>query len=340
MKRLDVVAMAVLAACGASARAQEAPSIYGLVDASAGRFQLAGAKKLWQLASGSLSTSFIGFKGADDLGGGIKAKFALESYLGVDTGTVGRRAGDAFFARNAYVGFEGGFGSTVLGSNTTPLYASATGFNVFGASAGLSPSVRQLFSPTTGLAFFGDTRWNNSISYASPVSERGWSFNLLGNLGEDSPGSTGKNLGANVLYVAGPLAATVAYQQVRNGALGVPPGWNRQRTLLLGASYDLVRAKLFGQAGLVRTDATTDTETRLYSFGIALPVGAGQLLAQYGNAEADFGGAASRTTNRSLSVGYDYFFSKRTDIYAVYMNDRTTGLAAGNTLAGGLRLRF
>ena len=141
-------------------------------------------------------------------------------------------------------------------------------------------------------------------------------------------------------WPSGPLAATVAYQQVRNGALGVPPGWNRQRTLLLGASYDLVRAKLFGQAGLVRTDATTDTETRLYSFGIALPVGAGQLLAQYGNAEADFGGAASRTTNRSLSVGYDYFFSKRTDIYAVYMNDRTTGLAAGNTLAGGLRLRF
>ena len=54
-----------------------------------------------------------------------------------------------------------------------------------------------------------------------------------------------------------------------------------------------------------------------------MPLGPGKLLAQYGSARARFDGC--HPTNRTLSIGYDYALSKRTDVYAVFMNERATG---------------
>src|SRR6185436_14110861 len=112
-------------------------------------------------------------------------------------GAAGRFNGDAFWARDAYVGLSGAFGTTTLGRNTTPLFVSTLLFNAFGDSFGFSPSIRQMFTPAL-LPFFGDTGWNNSLAYASNENN-GWSFNLIGNLGEGAAGAAGKNIGANLL---------------------------------------------------------------------------------------------------------------------------------------------
>jgi predicted porin len=329
------------AALGLAGAAQaQTVQLYGLLDMAAGRFQPSGGSSVWRADSGAMTTSFIGFKGSDDLGGGIRAKFAIEHFLRADTGQVGRFNGDAFWARDAYVGLSGAFGASVIGRNTTPLFVSTLMFNAFGDSFAFSPSIRLLFTPAL-LPFYGDTGWDNSIFYTSPDND-GFTYNLIANLGENAPGSTGKNMGFNLLYEKGPLAATLVWQRVKNGAGvspgAIPTGFTNQQTLQLGASYDLGVAKLYGQYMQVRTRSDDNTTPKLWSVGASVPLGPGRALAQYGSATATIGAAEPR--HNVFSMGYDWFLSKRTDLYGVYMHDKVTSQAAGNTLAGGLRLRF
>lgn len=344
---------AALAAAGlaaASAAPAQNVQMVGLIDMTAGRLQNAGEPKVWRADSGGMTTSFLGIRGSDDLGGGLKARFALDHFLRADSGQAGRFGGDAFWARDAYVGLSGAFGTTVLGRNTTPLFVSTVLFNAFGDSFAFSPAVRQVFTPVVQsgspmVPFFGDSGWNNSIHYASgDDDEDGFSWNLMANLGEGAAGATGKNMGANLMYAKGPLEATLAWQRVRNGdgistgLAATPPGFSKQETWFIAASYDLQAVKLFSHAAMVRTRATEHRTTKLWGIGASLPLGPGKLLAQYGSAEARLDGV--EPSNHTLSVGYDYFLSKRTDVYAVFMNDRVTGLNRGNSLAGGVRVRF
>lgn len=338
------VPLAVATAFGiglaASAQAQSSAQVYGLMDMSAGQFQLSNADKVWRADSGNMTTSFLGFKGTEDLGGGLKARFQFEHFLRLDAGAAGRFNTDVFWARSAWVGLQGSFGSVSLGRNTTPLFVSTLVFNAIGDSFGFSPSIRQVFTPSTGLGmlpFYGDTGWSNSLAYNSP-SFSGLSVNLLANLGEGAAGATGKNLGGNVLYFGGPFSGTFAFQQVKNGAFGAPAGWEKTNTWQLGGAYDLGVAKLFAQLTNVKTTAAVDTSTKIYGVGASVPIGAGKLLAQYGNAKADLG--AVENTHKVLTVGYDYNLSKNTDVYAILMNDKVTDFDAGNTIAAGIRLRF
>ncbi len=342
MIRSPALAAAIALGLGlaSAAEAQSSVSLYGLMDMSAGRFQDAGTQKVWKADSGNMTTSFIGFKGTEDLGGGLKAQFQIEHFLRADVGAAGRFDGDAFWARNAFIGLQGAFGSTSLGRNTTPLFVSTLIFNAVGDSFAFSPSIRQVLTPNTSLGmlpFFGDTGWSNSVAYNSP-NYGGASFNLLANLGEGAAGATGKNLSGNMLYFGGPIAATAVWQQVKNGAFGTPAGWRSQDTWQFGGSYDLQVARLFAQYTRVKTKASANTDTRIYGFGATIPVGAGKVLAQYGSARADLG--ATETTNKTLTVGYDYNLSKNTDVYAILMNDKVTAASTGNTIAAGIRLRY
>lgn len=327
-----------------AAFAQSSASIYGLVDMSAGQFQDAGAPKVKKAQSGNMATSFLGFKGTEDLGGTIKAKFSIESFLRADTGESGRFGGDVFWARAAWVGLSGDFGTTVLGRTTNQFFVSTLIFNAFGDSFGYSPSIRQVLTPSVVhpqmLAFLGDTGWSNSMLYSSP-NMGGLSINLQGSLGEGT--AKGRNVGANALYFAGPFAATVAYQKVEQGVSGFTPaiqsaGFDYQASTQVGASYDLKVVKLFGQYSQVKTQATVETKSTIYGFGASAPLGAGKLLAQYGNAKAQF--PTTEIISKTLTVGYDYYLSKNTDIYALVMNDKLTNLDAGNTIALGLKVKF
>ncbi|HEY0858967.1 MAG TPA: porin [Albitalea sp.] len=331
-----LLAAAAAGLCFSTAAPAQDITLYGLLDMTAGSFQAPGAERVWRADSGGMTTSFVGFKGTEDLGGGLKAKFVINHFLRVDEGSAGRFNGDAFWARDAYVGLSGAFGTSTLGRNTTPLFVSTLLFNAFGDSFAFSPSIRQLFTPAL-LPFFGDTGWNNSLAYAS-APDGNWSWNLIGNLGEGAAGAQGKNLGANLLYFNGPLAASAAWQIVKNGAFGTPPNFIGQRTWQLGVSYDLDVAKLFGQYTRVKTSAAADTKTALWSVGAAVSLGGGKLLAQYGHARARVAG--SEPTHKTLSIGYDLDLSKRTDVYAVFMNEKLSGLSGANTLAAGVRTRF
>jgi predicted porin len=344
VSRLSAIGAAVLLSCGAmSAHAQSSVKIYGLMDLNIGEFQAAGAAKTAQVSNGDFSTSFLGFGGKEDLGGGMSASFALESFFRPDTGRSGRVAvdvsprADVFWARAANVTLGGEFGSVKIGRQTSLMFISSLIFNPYGDSFGFSPTIRHYYTS----ALLGDSGWSNALSYTTP-NFSGFSASLQGSLGEGASKSVGKNFGGNVLYFAGPFAATAAYQNVKSDydqrfSTTLPAGFKNQTAYQFGASYDLGVAKLFGQLGKTETDATVDTTGKIYQVGASAPLAGGKFLASFGNLKYTGGRVG---TSKTTTLGYDYNLSKSTDVYAVYMNDKFTALRTGNTYAVGIRHKF
>ena len=338
------LAAASLLACG-TAQAQSSVGLYGLVDASVGQFQNAGGVKLKRLDSGNLSTSYLGFRGREDLGGGLAAVFALESFFLVDSGGASRVPGvDTYWARNANVGLTGGFGTLKLGRQGPPLFVSTLIFNAFGDSFGFSPSIRQYYNAPYGTPLVGDSGWNNAVGYSTP-SMGGVSANVLVAAGEGAATAKGPNFGANVLYFGGPLAMTFAAQKVEaQGVLGrgiaAFPGFASQTAYQLGGSYALGSVKLFAQYGKISTDATADVDTKTLNLSASIAMGPGSIRLAYGSSKMSTQGSAASPKSTMLTAGYVYSLSKRTDLYAIYMLDKYTALSNGTTLASGVRHTF
>ncbi|MBV9890356.1 MAG: porin, partial [Rhizobacter sp.] len=307
--------------CSLAASAQNAV-LYGLLDASGSRVKDVGGQSRWQLDSGNLQYSFIGFRGAEDLGGGLRAVFRLESYVSVDTGSAGRSAtaNDPFWAREASVGLSGGFGTSVLGRNETPLYRATINFNPFGESPGFSPSARQYFGARG--AVLGDSRWNHSISYTNNASDAPLRINFAANLPEDVAGTAEhlRNYGLSVAYITGPFAVVGVAEKIQNSALALPAGFDRQTAFQLGATYDFSFLRVYGQVGRVETHADLGVQTILYQLGGAIPIGSSLIMVAYGNSHMKT--SLKAVTDRTTSIGYDYFFSKHTDIYVAAMFEK------------------
>ncbi|MDQ3060729.1 MAG: porin [Pseudomonadota bacterium] len=322
-------AATLLAVTALGAHAQSSVTVYGLIDLSIGSTKPVGGVSQTGIDSGKLTTSYFGFRGTEDLGGGLSAVFKLEGFLRADTGASGRFNGDTQFSRNAVVGLSSkDWGSLMLGRNTTPLFVSTLSFNAFGDSFGYSPSIRHYFTSGT---VTGDSAWSNSVLYASP-DFGGLKFGLIAAAkGGANGNSNGANWGANAGYAAGPLSAALVFQDVKkDGTAAV----DDTRTWQLGGSYDFGVAKTFVQLGEVR-NSTTDKTYRLADAGARIPVGNGNVLLQYGRLTPDAGGKTS-----TVSLGYSYSLSKRTELYAALMHDRKEQLSAGSSYSLGLRHRF
>jgi predicted porin len=314
-----------LLALGATAavQAQSTVNVYGLIDLSVGRFQSPGGDAIKGVESGKMSTSYFGLGGREDLGSGLFALYALESFMRNDTASAGRYDGDAFWARNAYVGLSSGAGTLTLGRNTTGLFVNTLVFNAFGDSFGFSPAIRHYFTSGT---VTGDTGWSDSVKYASPKFG-GFSFNAQGALGE---GNGGRNLGASAMYFSGPFGAGLAWQKVEKGATVADT-----TTWQLSGSYSLAPFKFYAQYGEVDNKTAVNTY-KISGLGAEMAVtDLGKMLLQWGKVSPDVGADLN-----TLSLGYDYLLSKRTDVYVVYMNDRASGKSSGSNLATGVRHRF
>jgi predicted porin len=335
-----VLAASAACLCSAAAQAQNAV-LYGLLDASGSHVKDVGGNSRWRLDSGNMQYSFIGFRGSEDLGGGLRAVFRRESYVSVDSGSAGRTATstDPFWAREASVGFSGSFGTTVLGRTESPLYRATMNFNPFGESAGFSPSARQYFGARG--AVLGDSRWNNSLSYTNNPSDAPLRINFAANLPEDLPGVVPehrRNYGLSVAYITGPFAVVAVAEKIQNSAFALPAGFDRQMAYQIGATYDFSFLRVYGQVGRVKTEADVDVQTILYQLGGAIPIGNSLVLFAYGNSHIKT--SLRAVTDRTASIGYDYFLSKNTDVYVAAMVEKLSFTSSGNGFAGGVRMRF
>ena len=339
----QLAVLTALAALGVGAQAQSNVELVGTIDTYIGSIRMAGdAGKVNEVGSGGMTTPWFGFKGSEDLGGGLKANFALTSFFQSNNGQDGRFTGDPFFSRDANVGLSGGFGSVSMGRGLAPNFLPTVIFNPFGDSFTFSPLVLHADVPLFNASNWqstvpSDTGWANELIYSTP-NVGGLSGNLhyqLSGMASGSGQSGKSNAGFNALYFAGPLALTAYYErdQINDPIATVFSPADTRKDWMVGGSYDfaVVKAYLtYGQStSLLMPKASTT------SVGASVPAGGGKVMADYAQT-AISGGKTRRTT----SVGYDYNLSKRTDLYAIVMNDRITTYTSGTSVGLGVRHNF
>lgn len=298
----SLVALAVLGSFAGIANAQSSVSIYGLLDMYVGSEKSGvGAQSVSKLSNGGLNTSRLGFKGSEDLGGGLSAIFTLEGALTPDDGTAGKLS----FGRQSFVGFEGGFGTVTMGRMWTAFDdVSAGAFTVFDSS----------FSPE--YQAFGSTGYNanpaNAFKYTSP-SFGGFAGAVSYSLDEKPTTTNGydaKTGAVNMTYAGGPLYVGFAYQQEKSSGAAASKTFSR-----LGASYDLGVAVLKASYGGFK-DKGTDEKSTDFSFGADFPLtsqltlGAGVARSNKKLAGADDG------DKTAFGIAATYALSKRTTAYA------------------------
>lgn len=330
-----------------SAFAQSSVSLYGLADVYAGVVKNPGSNSALVEQGGGMSTSYWGIKGSEDLGGDVKAIFTLESFFQPQNGQVGRFPGDAFFARNAYVGIESPYGTFTAGRQATQLFVSSLLFNPFVDSFTFSPIILQTYLGLGVQGTVGGNQWSNAIAYSSPEFS-GLSGGAMYSFGNAAGESGQRKWSAQFLYFNGPFAATGVYQYENYStvagdigtALPGVPGLTSQTTGEVGVSYDFRIVKLYAQYINTQDRATSGGfSVNTAQLGSSIPLGVGSVLASY--AYSKNGGPLGSSARRSTwAVGYDYPLSKRTDVYAAYLSDRITGQSGGDTLGIGLRLKF
>lgn len=331
MKPCHLFAGALLAVAGTSHAATDV-QVYGILDAYAGVSANSGAPRTTVVGSGGMTTSFWGLKGSEDLGGALRAVFALESFLRTDTGESGRFNGDPLFARNAFVGLASSLGEVHFGRQSQPLFLTAIAFNPYGSSTRLSPLQVQLFIAPYGLNVAGDTGWSNTVSYTSPAVH-GVTVRAMVGLAETE--ANARNQGLSATWTRGPLSMALVAQRVWSGP-GLSPASPAQSTWLAAASYQLPAAKLFATYDRVRADVS-GRSSATSQLGASINAGAGSVLLSWAHTSQGGPAAARRDT---AAAGYDATLSPRTDLYAVFLYDKLSTAASGNSLALGLRERF
>ncbi|MDB5885376.1 MAG: porin, Gram-negative type [Polaromonas sp.] len=338
-----LIALGAALLCAAAAHAQTAVQLTGIVDVYAGSMKMAGdASRQSAVNSGGLTTSWFGMKGSEDLGGGLKASFALTSFMRADTGAQGRFVNDPMFSRDANVSLSGDFGTVLVGRWMAPNFLPSVVGNPLGDSFTFSPLILHMNVPLfngTGWAATtpSDTGWSNQIAYTTPKFG-GFQANFQYQFGE-LPGDNGKkNIGANFFYFGGPLTLTGFYERDQVSNPGIPNaylGSTKKDWMLLGA-YDFGMAKPFLSYGRSKADNSASAAKTL-QLGASIPAGpAGKVLVDWVRTELSLTGVKRSTA----TLGYDYHLSRRTDVYAMLMNDRITSQSTGNSVGLGVRHRF
>lgn len=365
MKKTTAILGAVACLGAGAASAQSNVEVYGTVDVGVAALKYSGdADRVSQLKSGGMSTSHFGFKGTEDLGGGLKAHFNVGGFFRADTGESGRFGGDTLFSRDANVAISGDFGKVQLGRGNAPSTVPVFAFNPFGDSFTFSPLVLHAYTPSgnfgkrTWIASnAADSGWSNLLVYSTPAVG-GLKANLYYQFGEKEGDSGKRNVGVNLFYANGPLGLTAFYHNsqvgnpnsnpanplINEGALsGVNyKSITRQKGYFVGGSYDFSVAKLFATYQINDNDTATaaSMKDKTFSLGLSAPLGSGKVLLGYANTKRTGSLVGADLKRDTVSLGYDYALSKRTDLYTILMSDKITSADRAESLGVGIRHRF
>lgn len=337
------LSLIALAACASSTWAQSTVTLSGTADMYMGSIQYAGTERQSKLGSGGMTTSWIGFSGTEDLGGGLKAGFALGSFMRMDTGSLGRFNGDTPYARDANVSLSGGFGSLKIGRSSAPNFVPSLSVNPFGASFAFSPLIQHMDMtnvPGYVKTAQADTGWSNQVVYSTPKLFGSLNVNLhyqFSNL--ESPNKNKNNAAVSASYASGPLLITGFYEQAELTNPNVSVRALKAKDWMIGGAYDFKVVKAFASYGAAKDMVMPSDKASTGQIGASVPLGSGKVLASYAQTKYKVPSDAN-LTRKTLSVGYDYVLSKRTDIYTIVMHDRFTGTNSGTSYALGIRHNF
>ena len=307
----------VSATTSASAYAQSSVTVYGIMDACVAISNNTEGPRT-QLNSGCAYGSRLGFRGQEDLGGGLKADFTLESGISLDSGALGQ--GGRLFGRKALVGLSGGFGQLHVGRDYSPTFYLVRPVDPWKLGIGTASSMI-----STGARSDGSGRNDNAIVYTSPKL-RGFTIKGSYALGESATENSRARDAKGVLvsYTDGKLLAGIG---MSSNANALDSG--SDRTATVGASYKFtsIEPAFLYQVGKwegTRTVAAPAIANSFFSRDYAsLMVG---FTLQPGGTGGRWIASYKRYDDKTvrdfdadqITVGYKYSLSKRTELYTAY----------------------
>ena len=351
-----LAAVAVLGAFAGSALAADV-QLYGIVDTGVGYNHVdvdgLGDKQdidTFQMKSGQASGPRWGLKGTEDLGNGLTVGFILEDGFSSDTGADSA----PMFNRESSLFIEGGFGKLAMGrmgslNNGQSSWAKVGMINAFGTSDWGNYSVQ------VGNVMATAAQWDNMVAYQTPdfagfkvYAQYGMGNTVTGYDSVENESSSDRYYALGATYNNGPFAAyfavdSINYASWSNGTAKAPNDVDDSLTVTLGGSYDFEAVKVYLGAqyfdevklsnfkGVIKA-AGVGQSNKVKGYGISLtgdaPVLGGKAMFGIGYTDAESADSEDKSADVELqryvvSVGYDYPFSKRTDVYAVasYMQD-------------------
>lgn len=314
----SLIALAVMAAAGA-ASAQSSVTLFGIVDAAISRYSVSGGQSATKLTNSGYNSSRLGFRGTEDLGGGLSASFWLEGSLSNDDGTP---AG-FMFQRRSTVSLAGGWGELRLGRDYTPTFWNMTVFDPFGTN-GVGSNVGHK-AKTAATAFLAGgpvvdpayVRASNMVGYFLPANLGGFYGQINYAFDEQVTGDQGQYIGGRLGFASGPFNVAAAYGKTEGSeplGLAAPEvtDWN------IGGQWDFGMAKLLAVYDNAEYDtgAGGSADLKSWLIGGLIPVGAGEIRVSYGETKLDVAGSDPRA--RQWALGYVHNLSKRTALYATY----------------------
>ncbi|GLC95149.1 porin [Cupriavidus sp. TA19] len=358
MKR-SLIALAALSAMAGAANAQSSVTLYGVIDIGIEYVNrvatapttlqpsLAGVapvgKRFGLPSNGGLSASRWGLRGVEDLGGGLKAYFVLESQFNPDTGALAGNTG--LFNRQAYVGLGNQYGKLTFGKQYSSLAEGMLNFSPTRAAPAYEPGVWWLginYRPANTVKYtgnFGAVSATAHYSFGAGVgltslSPSGVLYN--GGTGE-TPGAPRDNTawGASVSYLNNGFGLGVGYDQWNPASTVGNPG--KVRKAGIAGSYSIGPTKLIGGyrwGDQTYANGRTAMRDDYWFAGVSYRVNAAldfQLAYFYSNikqlALSNSAAPINPANPQQVSFVADYAFSKRTDVYL------TTAWAHNGSLA-------
>jgi predicted porin len=373
-----LIALAIAGLASSAAFADSNVTIYGLMDfgyvrTSGNDGGLSGAKGTNRLDSGVSAGNRLGFKGAEDLGNGLKAIFEAEFGFSGDTngpGTAGT-AGGLSSTRHAYVGVTGGFGTVVGGRLDGVRYGIFNKYDAFavGTVGNFTQMTGQVDRANSAVAYISPN-WSGFSFVGAYATNIGSQVNAL-NLGAQE--SNGNDLDGQLFtlmgnYTNGPIDITLDWERVSfdkfnlgattdavgiddSGLIAIIPGkagtpLDKDTVTTIAGSYDFGVVKLRALWDKQKLDGRNGVGTvadwRSWFISATAPMGNWLLKATYGrtNVKHHIDPKLEDATARKFGIGVDYNLSKRTKLYADYGsisqdNNSAIGISyAANTNGG------
>ncbi|MBR8309792.1 porin [Burkholderia cenocepacia] len=305
---------------------KEGVALYGSVDMGI-NYQSVGGRSTWQTQSGGEWTSKFGFFGRENLGGGWRAEFNLESGFLANNGA--QQDTQSFFNRQSWIGLMSDrYGRLRVGKQIgtgLPLFIDV--FGTVGTNSVYTWLGAAAVQTARGVGYNSDlgpgatqlpARVDNAITYRTPIVAGTTTLMLMyapSNVAGRSPAASAQ--GALLQWYNGTTYLAASYNQVWgvNGASTV-----RNDLYGLGAVYDTGRLVLSASFNQYAPKLAGDGIARVYTLGTIVPFGVNAVRASvvYRDTSGvrDAAGRPAKDSALGVMLGYDYLLSKRTGLYA------------------------
>jgi predicted porin len=261
----------------------------------------------------SSNYSSLGFRGDEDLGGGLKALWQFDQGVAFDTSTWNAAK------RDSYIGLNGGFGTVLVGNLSTPYRVATSGLDPFRSTRGDNNAIIGSLNGATG--WNDENRASNAIAYASPnmsgfSAMAAYIMPSAAGIDDNLPMTTVESeqdaYSLSATFASGPIFVTGGYESWN--ALGA--GGDDVSAFKIGGSYTLMGNTTIGGIWESLDAGGANGDRDAWTLNVKHKMGDMALMAAY--AMADEAGGVANTGANQFSLGASYALSKTTEAYALY----------------------